>query len=103
MTWFAICFKTHVQIENSVAGFKDLLQWLQHQKINASETMIVMEHTGLYSYCFESFLHEHQIAFSKVNALAIKRSIGLVRGKTDKIDAARIAAYGFEKKDKLDN
>jgi transposase len=35
------------------------------------------------------------------NALAIKRSIGLVRGKTDKIDAGRIAAYGYEKRDKL--
>ena len=93
--------KSHVQIENSLAGFKNLMQWMRQQKVNTSETMIVMEHTGLYSYCFESFLHNHQIAFCKVNALAIKRSIGLVRGKTDKLDAARIAAYGYEKKDKL--
>jgi transposase len=92
---------THIQIKNSIAGFKDLLQWMWQQKINSSETMIVMEHTGLYSYCFEKFLHLHQIPFCKVNALAIKRSIGLVRGKTDKLDAARIAAYGYEKKDKL--
>lgn len=92
---------THIQIENSITGFKDLLRWMRQQKINASETMIVMEHTGLYSYSFEKFLHQQQIAFCKVNALAIKRSIGLVRGKTDKIDAARIAAYGYEKKDKL--
>lgn len=92
---------THIQIENSIAGFKDLLQWMRKLKINASETMIVMEHTGLYSYCFEKFLHQHQMAFCKVNALAIKRSMGLVRGKTDKLDAVRIAAYGFEKKDKL--
>jgi len=92
---------THIQIENSIAGFKDLLQWMCKQNVNSSETMIVMEHTGLYSFCFESFLHKHQIAFCKVNALAIKRSIGLVRGKTDKLDAARIAAYGYEKKDKL--
>jgi transposase len=93
--------KSHIHIENSVAGFKNLIQWLRQQKINPSKIMIVMEHTGLYSYCFESFLHQHQIPFCKVNALAIKRSIGLVRGKTDKLDAARIAAYGYEKKDKL--
>ena len=92
---------THIQIENSVTGFKNLLQWMRQQQINISETMIVMEHTGLYSFCFEKFLHQYSIAFCKVNALAIKRSIGLVRGKTDKIDAARIAAYGYEKKDKL--
>jgi transposase len=93
--------KSHVQIENTIAGFKDLMQWFKQQKINASKTMIVMEHTGLYSYCFEKFLHQHQIPFCKVNALTIKRSIGLVRGKTDKLDAARIAAYGYEKKDRL--
>ena len=92
---------THIQIENSFPGFKSLLQWLEQQEINLSETMIVMEHTGLYSFCFEKFLHQYQIAFCKVNALAIKRSIGLVRGKTDKLDAARIAAYGYEKRDKL--
>ena len=92
---------THLQVENSITGFTDLLQWMWQQKINPSETMIVMEHTGLYSYCFEKFLHQHQIVFCKVNALAIKRSIGIVRGKTDKLDAARIAAYGYEKKDKL--
>ncbi|HEY5969943.1 MAG TPA: transposase [Chitinophagaceae bacterium] len=94
-------FKSHVQIDNTITGFKDLMQWFKEQKINASKTMIVMEHTGLYSYCFEKFLHQHQIPFCKVNALAIKRSIGLVRGKTDKLDAARIAAYGYEKKDRL--
>ena len=93
--------KTHIQIQNSITGFKELIEWIQQRQINPSEIMIVMEHTGLYSYRFEKFLHQHQIAFCKVNALAIKRSIGLVRGKTDKLDAARIAAYGFEKKDKL--
>ncbi|HMG66540.1 MAG TPA: IS110 family transposase [Chitinophagaceae bacterium] len=93
--------RTHIQIENSIVGFKNLLQWLKQLKINASKTMIVMEHTGLYSYCFEKFLHQHQVAFCKVSALEIKRSMGLVRGKTDKVDAARIAAYGYQKKDKL--
>jgi len=91
----------HIQIENTVPGFKDLMEWFRQQKINPSETMIVMEHTGFYSYGFENFLHQHQIAFCKVNPLAIKRSIGLVRGKTDKLDAKRIAAYGYEKKDRL--
>jgi len=93
--------KTHVKISNSADGFNDLIEWLQKLNINISEAMIVMEHTGLYSYCFENFLHQHKIVFCKVNALEIKRSIGLVRGKTDRLDAARIAEYGHEKKDKL--
>jgi len=94
-------FKTHLCIENSDTGFNQLLDWLEKQRIDTFSIMIVMEHTGLYSYCFEAFLHQHQVRFTKVNALAIKRSMGLVRGKTDKIDAARIAAYGYEKKDRL--
>lgn len=93
--------KTHVKINNSIDGFNDLIRWLQKLNIDISETMIVMEHTGLYSYCFEKFLHQHQIAFCKISALEIKKSIGLARGKTDKLDAARIAEYGYEKKNRL--
>lgn len=92
---------SHFKIENSQAGFKQMIKWLRQQKIDPSKVMIVMEHTGLYSFCFEDYLHRHQITFTKVNALIIKRHAGLVRGKTDKIDAQRIAAYGYEKKDKL--
>ncbi|HEV8508143.1 MAG TPA: transposase [Chitinophagaceae bacterium] len=77
--------KSHIKIENSTDGFNELMRWLQKLNVGISEMMIVMEHTGLYSYCFESFLDHHQIAFCKVNALEIKRSIGLVRGKTDKL------------------
>jgi transposase len=93
--------KSYLKIENNVTGFKALRQWLRQQKINPSEVMIVMEHTGLYSHGFERFLHKQHIAFCKVNALEIKRSIGIVRGKTDKLDATRIACYGYAKKDKL--
>lgn len=91
----------HIKIENSSTGFKALMKWIKEQNINLSETMIVMEHTGLYSYQLEIFLHKHHIFFCKVNGLLIKRSVGILRGKTDKQDAKRIAAYGFEKRDKL--
>jgi len=93
--------QTHLKIANTVNGFGQMLKWLRQQKINCSDVMIVMEHTGLYSYHMEKFLYQHQISFAKVSALAIKRSLGLVRGKNDKIDAQRIARYGFEKKDVL--
>ena len=94
-------FNDYIRIDNSLSGFKELLKWIYEHQINSSELMIVMEHTGLYSFCFENFLRQHQISFTKVNALAIKRSIGLVRGKSDKIDARRIAEYGYEKRSKL--
>jgi transposase len=98
---FCYLFGNYIRIGNNLSGFKELIKWLEQQQINPSELMIVMEHTGLYSFCFEKFLGQHQISFTKVNALAIKRSVGLVRGKSDKLDARRIAEYGYEKRSKL--
>jgi transposase len=98
---FAINKGQHVKLENNRTGFRQLLRWLKINKINVSKSMIVMEHTGLYSYQFEQFLEHKKLQFTKVAALAIKRSMGMVRGKNDKIDAIRIARYGAEKKDTL--
>ncbi len=92
---------THLKITNDKAGFQELMKWLKQQSITPSETIVVMEHTGLYSYHFEQYLHEQHMLFSKVAGLAIKRSMGLVRGKNDKQDALRIARFGFEKMDQL--
>ena len=91
----------HIKVSNDPAGYYQLMGWIKRQNINISETMMVMEHTGLYSYRFEQFLYAKKISFIKVPAYVIKHSIGLVRGKNDKVDAIRIARYGFEKKDSL--
>lgn len=98
---FCYGLKSHLKIKNSTAGFKEFVAWLTLQKLNPLSVFLVMEHTGLYSFHFENFLHKHQIKFAKVSALAIKRSLGLIRGKNDKLDAERIARYGFEKRDQL--
>ena len=100
-TTIDLFFKSHLKIENTKTGFNQMIKWFKEQHINTSEVMIVMEHTGLYSFHFEGFLHQHQIAFSKVSALQIKKSMGIARGKSDKLDAKRIARYGFEKRDIL--
>jgi transposase len=91
----------YLKISNSSKGFRDLVRWVKSINVDLSQTMIVMEHTGHYSYNLEAFLHEKGILFCKVSALAIKRSLGMIRGKNDKIDALRIARYGFEKRDML--
>jgi len=93
--------KHHLCIENSTTGFKQLIKWLRLCTKDLSDIILVMEHTGLYSYCFEKFLFEKGIHFAKVNPVEIKYSIGVVRGKSDKVDAARIAKYGAEKQNRL--
>src|SRR6478609_1046774 len=72
-----------LQITNDLAGFRML-----HKQIGTHpEALVIMEHTGHYSRKLERFLHKHGIAFCKIPALEIKRSIGVVRGKNDKVDA----------------
>jgi transposase len=97
------CYESnsHLKIENDVIGFKKLLVWLSKSALVIKNLVIVLEHTGYYSYHFENFLYEQHIPFSKVPALMIKKSLGLVRGKNDKIDAQRIARFGHEKRDIL--
>jgi transposase len=91
----------HLRVSNDLIGFEQLLRWLKDQSADTSTIKMVMEHTGLYSYRLEQFLHQQQITYCKVPGLAIKKSMGIVRGKTDKQDAKRIARYGFEKADEL--
>jgi transposase len=62
---FCQLFKNHIRIDNNLSGFKELLKWIKSIQIKPSELMIVMEHTGLYSFCFENFLQQHQISFTK--------------------------------------
>src|SRR4051812_40049038 len=91
----------HLKVSNELNGFKQMMEWLKDQTADLSAVRMVMEHTGLYSYRLEQFLHDQQIIFSKVPGLAIKKSMGMVRGKNDQQDAIRIARYGFEKADQL--
>lgn len=88
--------------ENSLVGFKGLIKW--HKKnspYSTSETLFVFEHTGLYSYQISLFLTEQNIPFVMVPGLAIKRSLGIARGKNDRIDAKRIALYAYRLREEI--
>jgi transposase len=60
-----------------------------------SNVMVIMEHTGIYTYGLEQFLQCQKIDYVKRPALDIKRSVGMKRGKTDKADARMISQYGW--------
>lgn len=92
--------KEHIQTANNCKGFKQWLHWALSFG-SKHELWVVMEHTGYYSYQFEAFLDEQQIRYTKVPALDIKRSVGLVRGKSDKIDALVISRYAWMRRDQL--
>ncbi len=93
--------KAHIRISNSSEGFKQLLSWLKSFDIALCDCWVIMEYTGGYEYRLVQFCTSKDIAFTRVPGLQIKKSLGMQRGKNDKIDAKRIADYGFEKQAKI--
>jgi len=65
------------------------------------EFLLAFEHTGLYSQPLSLFLSENEYSYIMVPGLEIKRSLGITRGKTDKIDAKRIALYAYRRKNEI--
>jgi transposase len=91
------------QFANNARGFAQLFKCIkqQSQHVPQQDWKVCMENTGLYSLELNFFLHEKGIWQSMENALQIKRSMGVVRGKTDKADAKVIALYAYRFSDQL--
>jgi len=96
------CKGDYLQFENTIKGYKAMLVWVKKQtNLPLNQIRVCFEHTGLYSLPLAIFLTEQKIAFCMESALQIKRSLGLVRGKNDKIDAKRIAEYAYLRRELL--
>ncbi|MBK7573478.1 MAG: IS110 family transposase [Bacteroidetes bacterium] len=79
-------------VENSV---KKLELFFNDLKIDVKETLFCMEHTGIYNFHLLSVLQNHGANIWLENPIQIKRSMGMTRGKNDKIDAFRISKYAY--------
>jgi transposase len=100
----AYCRKcdSYMVFNNTKEGFRQFKKWIQ--KLlgkHLSDVFIVMEHTGMYTHLFEQYLHKENLSFTKQPGYAIKHSLGIVRGKSDKKDAKRISEYGWDQRTKL--
>jgi transposase len=62
---------------------------------------VVYEHTGNYGLLLGCVLESFSILYSVMPAIEIKLSSGLKRGKTDNVDATRIAEYAATNQHKL--
>ena len=87
----------HIQIANGSHGFKLFQSWCKQSKIDLKSSLIAMEHTGGYEYKLMQFCESKKIQYTRIAGLAIKNSLGITRGKNDKVDARRIAQYATEK------
>lgn len=93
--------KNHTRISNNSNGFKQLQAWFKSLSIDISACWFVFEYTGGYEYKLVQFCSSKAIAFTRFAGLEIKKSLGIQRGKNDKVDSKRIAEYGYEKREKL--
>lgn len=94
--------KSLAPVSNDLKGFKSIKKWLSKELSRKTEgLLVVMEYTGIYTYGIERYLKEQQINYVKRPALDIKRSLGMVRGKSDKADARFISKYGWMRKEEL--
>ncbi|RYY68499.1 MAG: IS110 family transposase [Chitinophagaceae bacterium] len=83
------CFK----VSNNPVGFKKMKRWLTAEKVTMECSVFCVEHPGLYSKAVSRFVLSEQSSLWLEMSLKIIRSMGVQRGKNDKIDAIRIALY----------
>lgn len=94
--------RSHRSFANSRAGFTAMASWIgQHNGLVLSDLLICFEHTGNYSMALATYLTQKGIEFCMVSGLEVKKSLGIQRGKNDKVDAQRIAEYAHQRIAKL--
>ncbi len=90
-----------LKVENSFKGFVKIVKWIAGQGKNLGDCAFCMEHTGTYGLLFFAWLDSNDLLFCVEPGLHLKRSLGMTRGKNDKVDARRIADYLYSNRAKL--
>lgn len=83
----------HFKLSNNPEGFIQLIDRVSQLGYEQSELLFCFENTGVYSIRLALFLSEKGLDFCHESALRIKRSEGIKRGKSDKLDSQQIAQY----------
>lgn len=92
--------KDHHVIKNNPAKIKSFI--LKLKKLHKTEEVeLFMENTGLYNWPIYQTSNLLNVPIYVINPIHLKRSIGLTRGKDDKIDAERIARFAERFRDTL--
>jgi transposase len=105
---FAFCLRNQTQLllEGEIPNSKtSIRKWLHELKrihhVDLTNVIFCLEHTGIYGMLLMRTLHERSITVCVEAASNIKLSLGLQRGKNDKVDARRIAEYAMRYTDRL--
>lgn len=105
LDWAVFDGKTIVlqtQSENSEKGIKAAIKLVRAlPAFKVGDSVCCMEHTGIYNAHLLTHLRKISLPIWLESSLQIKKAGGLQRGKTDAIDAQRIAEYAFRFRDQM--
>jgi transposase len=88
--------------DNTRNGIKSMSKFLEKEHhVQLSETIFCMEFTGVYCRPLTSFFVEQDCHVWIEMPVNIIRSLGLQRGKNDRVDAHRIALYAYKNRDDI--
>jgi transposase len=88
--------------DNTHKGIKTMSKFLEKEhNVQLSETIFCMEFTGVYCRPLTRFFVEQDCNVWIEMPVNIIRSLGLQRGKNDRVDAYRIALYAYKNKDDI--
>lgn len=90
------------QFHNTQNGLSQLKKWLYEMHVPlSSQTIIVIENTGIYHRLLWQFCSSLQVDLCIENAAQVKWSMGIARAKNDKVDSRRLALYAARHADRL--
>lgn len=90
----------HSVFTNDEKGYVELIKWA-HARIDPGSYFFCFENTGNYSLKLSVFLSSRQLLYVEESPMRIKRSTGLTREKTDKLDSYMIARFGWMYREEL--
>lgn len=88
------------RVKNSTTGLRTLLRKWSKQGLCDTTALVCLEPTGHYSHGVVKILLDLGHPTWMAHATDIRLSIGMQRGKSDKVDARRIAEYAHRFRDK---
>lgn len=89
------------RIENTIKCFiQEMKQWQKEFNLVFKEVLVCAEYTGKYIYPLIESYSSLGLQLWLESGAQIKQTWGLQRGKSDKIDARRIAEYSWRHQDK---
>jgi transposase len=95
-------FLFHQEIINEPGAITSFLKELiKLEGFGLNNAIYCMEHTGIYSNHLLACLYQQKANICLESATKIKKSLGNLRGKNDKVDSQRIASYAYKNRDEL--